>query len=249
MKSREDGMALLIAVWAIILIGAFVAGMVAMSGTDAAITANRIESARARHLANAGVQRGIAVLADPAARQKLTLGQAFSVQLDDDSSILVEVRDSCGAIDLNWAPHILLRAYGETMGMKPAAAERFADAIVARQQTVLSKQAGPLSAGPWQSLDQLADLPDIDKQTLDALRPGLTINCRETGADPCCALESVRQALSLSGVTGSPSHKLAYDIAAQARLASGTKVTVQAAIWLPREAGPPFYRVTEWGAR
>lgn len=249
MKSREDGMALLIAVWAIILISAFVAGMVVMSGTDAAITANQIESARVRYLANAGIQRGIAALTDPVAREKLTLGQAFSVQLDDDSSIAVEVRDSCGAIDLNWAPHILLRAYGETMGMKPVAAQSFADAIIARQQTVLSKNADPLIAGPWQSLDQLADIPGIDKQMLDALRAGLTINCRETGADPCCASEPVRQALRLSGVTGSPSHKLAYEIEAQANLATGAKASVQASIWLSREAGPPIYRVTEWRTR
>ncbi len=249
MKLREDGMALLIAVWAIILIGAFIAGMVVMSGTDAAITANRIEGARARHLANAGLQRGIAILADPVARQKFTLGQAFAVQLDDASSILVKVHDSCGAIDLNWAPGILLRAYGETMGMKPAAAQRFADAIVARQQSVFSKNADTLITGPWQSVDQLADLPDIDKQMLDAMRPGLTINCRERGADPYCASEPVRQALSLSGVTGSPSHKLAYEIKAQARLDSGAKATINATIWLSREAGPPFYRVTEWRTR
>lgn len=246
MKSDEKGMALLIAVWAIILIGAIVTGMVVMSATDAAITANGIDAAQARHLANAGVQRAIMALVDPVARQKLTLGQVFAVRLDDDSSVLVEVRDSCGAIDLNWAPHDLLRAYAATVGMKPVAAHSFAAAIVARRQGVTERDADPLSTGPWQSLDQLAGLPDMNRALLETLRPGLTINCREIGADPCCAPAPVRQALSLSGITGSPSHKLAYDITAQARLAGGPKATVKAAIWLSREAGPPFYTVTQW---
>lgn len=246
MSSRENGMALIIAVWAVILIGAFVTGMVAMGGGDAAVTANRIDASRAQHLASAGVSRAVAALVDPITREKLALAQPFAVQLGDEAEIMVVVRDSCGAIDLNWAPSALLRAYGVTMGMKPAAAERFAKAIVARQQTALNIGATELNSGPWQSLDQLADLPGIDSAMLESLRPGLTINCREAGADPCCASETVKQALGLAGIGGSPSHRLAYEIEAQASLASGGRATVLAAIWLSRAPGPPYYYVTAW---
>ncbi len=246
MTSRENGMALMVAMWAVILIGAFVAGMVAIGGSDAAITANRIDVARARHLADAGVYRAIADLVDPATREKLPLGQPFSVQLDDEARITVQVRDSCGAIDLNWAPAVLLRAYGVTLGMKPAAAERFSQEVVARQGTVIAPEAAELNSGPWQSLDQLADLPGMDREQMQALLSGLTINCREAGADPCCAPDTVKRALSLAGAGGSPSHKLAYEIEAQASLASGAKAAVQATIWLSREPGPPYYYITGW---
>lgn len=239
-------MALLIALWAVILMGAFVTGMIAIGGGDAAITANQIDAARARHLADAGVRRAIAILADPDAREKLALAQAFSIQLPDEAEIAVQVRDSCGAIDLNWAPQALLRAYAVTAGMKPAVAERFAQAVVARRQTAISAKQEDINTGPWQSLDQLSGIPDIDGDLLLAMRPGLTINCREAGADPCCATEAVKSALSLAGVSGSPSHRLAYEIQAQASLASGAKVTVQAAIWLSRTPGPPYYYVTGW---
>ncbi len=249
MTSQENGMALLIAVWAVILIGAFVAGMVTMGGGDAAITANRIEAARAQHLAEAGVYRAIAALVDPAAREKLSLAQPFSVQLEDKTQISVEVRDSCGAIDLNWAPAVLLRAYGVTMGMKPVAAERFSHAVVARQQASLNPDTTELNTGQWQSLDQLAELPGVGRELLQTLRPGLTINCREAGADPCCAPETVTQALALAGINGGPSHRLAYEIAAQASLASGAKASIHATIWLSREAGPPYYYVTGWRSR
>ncbi len=246
MKSRENGMALMIAVWAVIIIGAFVAGMVATGGSDAAITANRIDAARARHLANAGVNRAIVALADPALREKLPLAQMFAVRLEDEAEIEVIVRDSCGAIDLNWAPSALLRAYGTIAGMKPAAAERFAQAIVARQQTVLGPEVADLNAGPWQSLDQLADLPDMDSTLLQGLRTGLTINCREAGADPDMAGVNVKRAFGLAGIGGSRSHRLAYEIEAKASLPSGAKATVQVAIWLSREPGPPYYYVTGW---
>ena len=246
MTSRENGMALIIAVWAVILIGAFVAGMVTMGGGDAAIAANRIDAARAQHLAEAGVYRAIAGLVDPVTREKLPLAQPFSVQLEDEARIIVQVRDSCGAIDLNWAPSALLRAYGVTMGMKPAAAERFSQAVAARQQASLNPETAALSSGPWQSLDQLADIPDIDSRQLQAMRSGLTINCREVGADPCCATDTVKQALGLAGAGGSPSHKLAYDIIVEARLSSGAKVMVQATIWLSRAPGPPLYYITGW---
>ena len=249
MTSRENGMALIIAVWAVILIGAFVAGMVTMGGGDAAIAANRIDAARAQHLAEAGVYRAIAALVDPATRETLPLAQPFSVQLEDEARISVEVRDSCGAIDLNWAPSAVLRAYGVTMGMKPAAAERFSQAVVARQQAAPDPEAAELHSGPWQSLDQLADLPDMDGEQQQAMRPGLTINCREAGADPCCAPDTVREALGLAGVNGSLSHGLAYDIEAQASLVSGAKFTVLAAIWLSRQPGPPYYYVTAWRTR
>jgi len=246
MNPRENGMALMIAVWAVILIGAFVGGMIALGGGDAALSANRIEAARARHLAEAGIHRAIAALVDPAAREKLKLAQPFSVQLEDGAEIKVIIRDSCGAIDLNWAPKALLRAYGVTAGMNPAEADHFASAIVARSQSVLSPQATALNSGPWQSLDQLAEIQAIGTAQLQALRPGLTVNCREAGADICCAPEAVKAALSLAGGGSSPSHKLAYEITAQASLAAGAKVTIEAAIWLSRQPGPPYYHVTGW---
>lgn len=246
MKPDENGMALMIAVWAVILIGGLVTGMVVMGGGDAAITANRIETARAGALAEAGVLRAVAALTDPAAREKLELDQPFTVQLEDAASITVVVRDSCGAIDLNWAPGALLRAYGVAEGMSHAAAARFASAIEARREAGLEETADGLPSHPWQSLDQLNALPDMDRATLNRIIPGLTVNCREAGADPRLAPDLVREALQLSGAAGSPSHGLAYEIEAQARLASGARVTLRAAIWLSRQPGPPAYYITGW---
>jgi general secretion pathway protein K len=246
MRPHENGIALIIAVWAVILIGGFVTGMVVMGGSDAAITGNRIEAARAQALAEAGVARAIEALADPQSREKLPLGQPFTVQLEDAAEITVEVRDSCGSIDLNWAPEPLLQAYAVTAGLKSDAAGRFSAAIVARRETASTNGKDELHSGPWQSLDQLAGLPGLSAATFQALRSGLTINCREAGADPHLASGLVLQALGKASVRGSPSHGMAYEIQAKASLASGAKATIEAAIWLSRMPGSPFYYVTGW---
>lgn len=247
MRPRDAGMALLIAVWAVVLIGGLVAGMVAIGGSESAITANHIETARARHLAVAGVNRAIAALTDPQERDKLSDGgsAALRVRLQDDAEITVSIRDSCAAIDINWAPAELLRAYATVIGLPAADAQRFADSIVARRQTALQSGA-KLDTGPWQSLHGLAESTGLDAVSVERLRPGLTLNCLEAGADPILAGDAVKQALGLAGLSGSPSHRLAYEIVAQARLVSGAKVTLEAAIWLAREAGPPYYYVTGW---
>ena len=246
MRPEESGIALLLAVWAVILIGGFVTGVMVLGGGDAAITANRIDMARAQGLAEAGVATAIAALTGPDFNKRPALAQPFSVELEDGARIMVEIRDSCGAIDINWAPEALLRAYAMTIGMKSDAAGRLAGAIVARRQAVPATGKDEWRTGPWQSLEQLADLPGMDKRTLEEIRPGLTVNCGEAGADPQHAPDTVREALGLSGVSGGPSHGLAYEIEAKARLASGAKVTLLAAIWLSRQPGPPYYFITGW---
>lgn len=246
MRPHESGIALIVAVWAVILIGGLVTGMVVMGGGDAAITGNRIETARAQALAEAGVVRAMSALADPQSREKLPLGQPFTVQLEDATNITVEVRDSCGSIDLNWAPEPLLRAYAMLAGLKSDAAGRFSKMIAARREAAITAGKDELHSGPWQSLDQLADLPGIGPAALLALRPGLTLNCREAGADPWLAPDLVRQAQGMAGVSGSPSHGMAYEIQARASTATGAKSTILAEIWLSRQPGPPYYFITGW---
>lgn len=248
MNKKQSGMALMIAVWAVIILGALITGILMTGARNAAYTSNRIAAAQARHLAEAGVYRAIAALADPRQRAQLPLGAPapFAMQLADGARIYVAVRDSCGAIDLNWAPEALLRAYGVIQGLQPAAADHIARAIVARQYRELPADTQDLNTGPWQGIDELATLEGMDAEMLEKLRPGLTVNCREAGADAAYATQAVKEALGLAGAGGVPSHHLAYEIEAAAILDGGVKTSVRAAIWLSLEPGPPYYHVAAW---
>lgn len=242
--ARQRGAALMIVLWAVILLAGLVGGMLATGGGEAALSANMIDAARAGHLAEAGVQRAVLALLDPDERRKLPLDNpaAFSLQLSDDIEISLLIKDSCGDVDLNWSPPGLLRAYGLAVGMKPAAALAFAGAITKRREPPIGAVA------PWQSVRELASLPGIGPAEMAVLAAGLTVNCREAGADPRRAGVLVKRALLLAqadGVAPGISHELAYEVLATARLISGAQASVRASIWLSTEPGRP-YRITAW---
>lgn len=238
---NQRGSALLIVIWAVVLLAGLVAGMVATGGSEAALTANMIDAARANHLADAGVQRAVLALLDPQTRRKLLLDSpaSFTVQLADDAEITIRIKDSCGDIDLNWSAPELLRAYAVASGMKPQAADEFAHAVMARRQAAAEASAA------WQSVRELGNLPGIGGAEIAALAPGLTVNCRDSGADLRRAGVLVKRALALAGGGGGVSHELAYEVESRARLASGAEVRIRAAIWLSLERGRP-YRIAAW---
>lgn len=239
--ANQRGSALLVVIWAVVLLAGLIAGMVATGGSEAALTSNMINTARANHLAAAGVQHAILALLDPDMRAKL-LNQSpaeFSVQLADDATIGIRIQDSCGDIDLNWSPPELLRAYAMTVGLKTAAAGKFAEAVTAH------RQASPHASAAWQSVRELGKLPGIGGAEFAALSPGLTVNCREAGADPRRAGAAVKRALLLAGTDGSVSHELAYQVESRATLVSGAEVRLRASIWLSLDDGKP-YRIAAW---
>lgn len=239
---RQRGAALLIVIWAVILLAGFVAGVLATGGSEAALSASMIDAARARHLAAAGVQRAVLALLDPAERGKLQLAQpvTFAMRLSDDASISIRIKDSCGGIDLNWAAPELLRAYALAAGMPPAAALGFAKAV--------TDGRGPGPQTHWQSVGEITALPGMSAALLAALAEGLTVNCRDAGADPGRAGVLVKQALLLAGgeaAHGGVSHQLAYEVLSVAQLSSGARAAIMASIWLTVEPGAP-YRITAW---
>jgi len=214
---------------------------VATGGSEAALTANMIDAARANHLASAGVQRAILALLDPDARVKL-LKQSpaeFAVQITDDATISIRIQDSCGDIDLNWSPPELLHAYAMTVGLKTAAAGKFTEAVTTH------REASPNASAAWQSVRELGGMPGMSGAEFAALSPGLTVNCREAGADPRHAGVAVKRALLLAGVDGSVSHELAYTVESRAKLASGAEVRLRASVWLSLDGGKP-YRIAAW---
>lgn len=239
---RQRGAALLIVIWAVILLAGFVAGILATGGSEAALSANMIDAARAQHLAAAGVQRAVLALLDPDERNKLQLEApaAFAMRLSDDAEISIRIKDSCGDIDLNWPAPELLRAYALAAGMKPAAALGFAEAVAAGR--------GPGPQTQWQSVREIAALPGVSAASLAVLADGLTVNCRDAGADPRRAGVLVKRALLLAGgeaLYGGVSHQLAYEVLSVARLASGAEAAVKASVWLAVEQGTP-YRIVAW---
>lgn len=266
--SDQRGVALLLAIWAIILLGGLVGGVLATGTSEARLARNLIAIEKAQNLAEAGINRAILLLLSSDDLAEIELGDAtgFGISLDDAAEITVTIRDSCGQIDLNWAPEPLLSAYAVAVGLSPASARQFSVAVIAGRGVAdaasgdaTANSFGPLStmppvaasgdipAGPWQTRRDIARLAGIGRQELAALLPGLTVNCREQGADPEFAGASVSRAIALTGLSGR-SHRLAYDITAEVKLSDGAAAATEAALWLTRDSDEP-YRIVHWYRR
>lgn len=264
----QRGVALLLAMWAVILLGGLVGGLLLTASSEVRLAHNLIAVEKAQNLAEAGINRAILLLLSSDELADIELGGAagFTLRLDDAAEIAVTIRDSCGQIDLNWAPAPLLSAYAVTAGLSPTSARQFSEAVIAgRENSHLSSGNFPLSgfgqapalppvalpdgipAAPWQTRRDIARLPGIGGPELAVLLPGLTVNCREQGADPQFAGAEVRRAITLSGFSGR-SHRLAYDITAQVKLPGGAKAATEAALWLTRDSNAP-YRIVHWYRR
>ena len=264
----QRGIALLLAIWAIILLGGLVGGLLATGSSEARLARNLIAIEKAQNLADAGIHRAILLLLSSDDLAEIELGDAtgFGLRLDNAAEITVTIRDSCGQIDLNWAPEPLLSAYAVAVGLSPASARQFSAAVMAGRGADdaasvdgTANSFGPLSArppvaasggipaGPWQTRRDIARLTGIGRQELAALLPGITVNCREQGADPEFAGASVSRAIALTGLSGR-SHRLAYDITAEVKLPDGATAATEAALWLTRDSREP-YRIVHWYRR
>ena len=264
----QRGVALLLAVWAVILLGGLVGGLLMTGSSEVRLARNLIAVEKAQNLAEAGINRAILLLLSSDDLAELELGGAagFTLRLDDAAEIAVTIRDSCGQIDLNWAPAPLLSAYAVAVGLSPASARQFTEAVIAGREDghrssgnlspsgfgqlpALPQVAVPnaIPVAPWQTRRDIARLPGIGPRELAALLPGLTVNCREQGADPQYAGADVRRAVTLSGLPGR-SHRLAYDIVAEVKLPGGAVAATEAALWLTRDSDAP-YRIVHWYRR
>ncbi len=264
----QRGVALLLVIWAIILLGGLVGGLLATGSGEVRLARNLIAIEKAQNLADAGINRAILLLLSSDDLAEIELGDAtgFGLRFDDAAEITVTIRDSCGQIDLNWAPEPLLSAYALAAGLSPASARQFSAAVIAGRGAADAASgdatansfsppsarppvaaSGGIPAAPWQTRRDIARLAGINRQELAALLPGLTVNCREQGADPEFAGAAVSRAIALTGLSGR-SHRLAYDITAEVKLPDGATAATEAALWLTRDSRQP-YRIVHWYRR
>ncbi len=122
------GVALVVVLWGLVLISIIAGGFAIGTRTDATMAFNVAESAKARALAEAGVQRGILeLLRGPGAGWKAD-GTTNTV-ISPGGEIEISLQDELGRIDLNTAPQELMQALFASTDMDDDAAGALADAV------------------------------------------------------------------------------------------------------------------------
>lgn len=122
------GFALILVLWALVALAAIAVAAGGSGRTEARLTANAIDAARAEQLADAGVHLALNDLLGSPPKPDADGVLRLSYDLDGQA-IAVEVRDETGKVDLNLAPEPLLLAALKAADIEGVEAEKIAAAI------------------------------------------------------------------------------------------------------------------------
>ncbi len=208
-------MALVAVLWIVSLLALMAAGIGSSSRTSSHLAFNAVESAKARYLAEAGINRALSHLltSDPGASTYVDGSLSFSFRIRDDL-VVVQIRDEDGKIDVNAASpellHGLLAAVGlEDSDAATAMAARIADfrddddeARPSGAEDPAYEAAG-LAQGavdrPLRHLEELRSVLGMTDALFARLRPHLTVFTNADGLDPLRA--SPAALFALPGMT------------------------------------------------
>lgn len=201
--AREDGFALIVALWAIGVIGLVGLGYVATARARVAASAAGSEAMRLHLLAEAAVSQALADIVDDGRRGSLADpgrpadGRAAVCAIAPDVTAIVTVEDEAGKVNLNTAPADLLQATFALSGMGQDAAEGLARLVSAERQRVAAapgtnvtevrrQRRGERRFVPstFQSVFQLAALSPEADAAMPMLLSWLTVHTSRPGIDP-----------------------------------------------------------------
>lgn len=193
----ERGVALVLVLWLVVLLSVIATGHARNAHTETKLASRHIDTAQARALAEAGVQRAILDLLMPGtARQWPVNGTVSSFEFDGHD-ISIAIRDATGLIDLNSAGSGPLSALISAAGVDQLTQQRIVDAILdwrdANNLTHLhgaeddDYRAAGLSwtarDDAFASVDELSYVMGMTRDILDRVSPYLTIYSERSGVN------------------------------------------------------------------
>lgn len=213
------------------MLAVLAAGIAANSRTEAKVARNRMELARARGMAEAGVTLAIGglMVPDPALRWRAD-GTIRTVEYGG-GTIAITIQDEAGKIDINRAPVELIAGLLDTLD--PAtreAREAILNAIADQRKTVTSnaqaanvragslprrRRAVALSEAAFANISELRRFTSVTRSVFERIRPFVTIYSQNVTINPLTAPREVLTALP--GVTPQ-----AIDVYILARQAQGS---------------------------
>ena len=267
-RGRDEGFALLIVLWMLVLTS-FLVAMIAGSGrTELRITGNLVANGAAAAAADGAIYQAIFNSIDPRPELRWPLDGSIHEFAIGDCVVDVRLQDEAARINPNLASPELLEALLRAIGRDPESARQLALAIgewigntnsAQPKAAVLAdyRQSGRDYAppgAPLESLDELGGVIGMTPATLAALRPHLSLFApaqpNPARADPivAAALEVVARAgVSASALTSQPSDNRTVRITVIAHGPSNAVATHTAIVKVgPAQAGG--YAVVAWDA-
>lgn len=186
----ERGFALLMVLWALMLLAFLATVFAGNTRTEVLLARNLLVNAQAEALADAGVFRAVAGLNREPSNGGFHGDGRLYIWATPDGEVRFSVRDEGGKIDLNQASDVLLRELFVVLGVEPTAAAELADAIIdfrdedddkqpngaeERQYRSLGLPFGPKNQ-PFELAEELAYVPGVTPQLFARLMPLITVH-------------------------------------------------------------------------
>lgn len=186
-----------------------VAGVASTTRTEATLARNGADNARARALADAGVQRAVLALLDTRSEQTWSAdGTPYRFALDDDE-VAITIHDERGKVDINGGSDALMRVLFKPTGLDDDDADAMVDAVVDfRDKNDLRRLNGAedrdyRAAGlahdakdaPFEAVDELRLVLGVTPALYRRVAPMLTVYSGRDGIDPLRAPRALLLAL------------------------------------------------------
>ena len=213
-RRRQSGVALVLVMWAAVLLAVIAGAFIEERRSEALGVSNSISMARAAAAADAGVQRALldAFRGDTAPEAWKRDGQSHD-WVFDGVPVRVEMRDESGKIDINTATDPLLRGMLLSVGVPDDEALRLVDAILDwRDPDTLKRPNGAEEAdyraagleyrptnAPFEAIEELQLVLGMRPEIYRRLTSMITVYSRQTGVNPTVASREVLMAIP--GVT------------------------------------------------
>jgi general secretion pathway protein K len=195
-NARQNGMALVVVLWLIVLLSIMAAGHARGTHVDTQLASRQVSVAQARGYAEAGINHAVLMLLSEKGRDVPVDGRIFGVAIDD-TMVTLAVRKATGLVDLNAASADLLDAALTAAGLADSRRRSVVDAILDwRDKDDLRHLDGVedqdyVAAGlPWTSrdgaiaaVDELRYVPGIGQDEFERIAPLVTVHSGRSGVD------------------------------------------------------------------
>jgi len=266
--TRERGMALIVVLWLIVLLSVMASGHARNTRTDTRLAARQVETAKARALAEAGINHVILAMLVDADAAIPADGRRFTLRVREQD-VTLAVRNATGLVNLNRADSALLDAALRACDIDAQERPPIVDSILDwRDADGLSRLHGfedddyraagvawTARDGAFRSVDELRYLPGIGPALYACLAPLVTVASHSAALDLEYAPPALLRALAGDEVPAEPiadeqtpsgaSRAGTFYIYASAAGNDNAAAAIEAVVRVSRSAAVP-YRVLEW---
>jgi general secretion pathway protein K len=264
---RDDGFALIIVLWTLVLIAFIVAHVTANGRTEIRIAGNMAADATAEAADDGAIVAAIFNLLDPNLDQRWPLDGSLHEVTVGGSRVAVQLRDEAGRINPNLASAELLDALLRVTGSDAATAHKLTEAIgewigstgsagtgAQQAEQPAAYRAAGLDYGPpgapLETIDELGRVLGMTPAILAAIRPHLTLfgpaQPNSLNADPIVTA-ALSQILQIAAPSNQPAETPVVVRVTATALGPGNARVQRSAIVRVGATLPGGYTVLAWG--